>query len=761
LRKTISSKAQGVTRMVLQDIRDGEQINSMLETYTNIYSLAVTPQFLKQKPQWVLWGAEYIPEKDKVNKIPVNPRNYCNASSTNSATWASYENAVKALKPGYGLGFVLDKTDGLTGIDLDKCINDGAIEPWAQEIIRDIDSYTEISPSGTGIRLFVEADWPLGGNRKGQLEVYTQDRFLTVTGKHLEGTPVNVEHRQEAVDRLHKQYFTKQNVIEIPNKATALISLGDAEVIRIAERSKQGSAFQQLLAGNWQGVYESQSQADQAFCNMLAFWTGKNDAQMDSIFRSSGLYRSKWDEKHGVRTYGEMTISKAIADTRNIFEPRISRSSAQQDFGKPAYFDEEGAFIPAWLAEDILDEYSIKYAAGELWIYDSGVYQPGGEQKIAKIAQDKLGSATRTNRIRETLDFIKREIHSDLPKTKTEFINLQNGRLNWKTRELFPHSPEIFEITQLPVSHDILALCPVYDNYMETTLDPDVIQLAEEIIGYCLLPDTKFEKAIMCTGPGRNGKSIFLHLIQHLLGLENVANIALQEIEENRFRAAELLGKLANIFADLDSRALKGSSFFKMLVSGDSLTAERKFKDPFSFVNYARLIFSANKLPRSTDTTFAFYERWLIIPFDRVFDKNNPATDPDLRTKLAEPSELSGILNRALSGLQRLYFTGRFTEPESVKAALNEYQLLNDSVLAFCEDCVEIAPCNVITKKNLYSSYKIWCESQGLRPVSQTKLKPSLLKAFPQIKDGRDSNNGPRIWYGIELNEEAPKGYDF
>lgn len=747
---------------IANHILSPHEIQDKLLGYTRIYSLEALPQMLKENPQWILWKPEYLQDKDKVNKIPINPKNYRNASSTNPATWTSYDEAVSALIPGYGLGFVLSTDDGLTGIDIDKCIADNWIEPWVQEIINELGSYSELSPSGTGIRIFVEGNWPPGGNRKGQLEVYTHGRFLTVTGNHLEGTPFTVEPRQEALNSLHKEHFDKQNTVEMPQQVPAPVFLSDSELINIAKKSKQGSEFMRLLAGDWQGVYESQSQADQAFCNMLAFWTGKNEAQIDLMFRSSGLYRAKWDQMHGAQTYGQMTITKAVADTRNVFEPRvIPLSSAQADFAKPAYFDEQGTFIPAWLAEDILQEYHIKFAAGDFWIYDGGVFRPGGDHTLEKLAQDKLGNATRTSRIKETLDYIKRETYSELPKPQHNLINLKNGRLNWKTGELMPHDPNIFEIVQLPVTYDFLALCPIYDRYMETTLDPEVIQLAEEIIGYCLLPDTRFEKAVMCTGAGRNGKSLFLFIIQKLLGSENVANVALQELEENKFRAAELLGKLANLFADLDARALKGSSFFKMLVTGDPLTAERKFKDPFSFVNYARLIFSANKLPRSADTTFAFYERWLIIPFENTFDVNNPDTDPDLRTKLSSSGELSGILNRDLSGLQRLCFVGRFTEPASVRAALNEYQRQNDSVMAFCDECVEAAPDKTLTKQDFYFSYKVWCESQGLKPVSQKKMKPSLVQVFPHVREGRNGNYGPRVWFGIELSEDAPRAYGF
>ena len=539
------------------------EIQVKLSSYTQTHSLEVIPQKLKEKSQWILWRPEYLADKDKVNKIPTNPRNYRNASSTNPATWAPFNDAVSTLKLGYGLGFVLAVDDGLIGIDIDKCINEGVIEPWALAIIKGLNSYTEFSPSGTGIRIFVEGDWPPGGNRKGQLEVYTQRRFLTITGNHLEGTPITIEPRQEVIDALHKQYFSKEKVVEIPSHPPA-VSLSEPELIRIAKKSKQGAQFKRLLEGDWEGAYESQSQADQAFANMLAFWTGKNEAQMDLIFRNSGLFRNKWDEMHGAQTYGQMTITKAIADTRNVFQPKTPpRRDPQDDFTRPAYFDEQGTFIPAWLAKDILNECHIKYAAGELWIYDNGVYRSGREQKLEKLAQDKLGDATRTSRIRETIDFIKRDTYSDLPRPQSTFINVKNGRLDWRTGIIEPHNPNIFEIVQLPVTYDARATCPVFDKYLETTLEPDVIPLVEEIMGYCLIPNTKYEKAVMCTGAGRNGKSIFLYIMQQLIGNENVSNVALQELEENKFRAAELLGKLANVFADLDARALKGSSFLK------------------------------------------------------------------------------------------------------------------------------------------------------------------------------------------------------
>ncbi|MDD3899426.1 MAG: phage/plasmid primase, P4 family, partial [Syntrophomonadaceae bacterium] len=426
---------------------------------------------------------------------------------------------------------------------------------------------------------------------------------------------------------------------------------------------------------------------------------------------------------------------------------------------KRAYFDEQGTFIPAWLAEDLMVEYYIKNAASDFWIYENGVYRPGGDKVLAAAAQRKLGTFTRTSRIRETLDFIRRASYTELPKPNRNFINVRNGRLEWRTGKLYSHSPGTFEIVQLPVNYDPAATCPVFDRYLETTLDKDAAQLAIEIIGYCLIPDTRYEKAFMLTGSGRNGKSIFLSVIDNLIGTENVSHIALQDLEENKFKAAGLLGKLVNTFADLDSRALKSTTLLKMLTSGDPIDAEKKFKDGFTFTNYARLIFSANTIPRTSDTTFAFYERWVILPFERVFDVNNPNTDPGLREKLSAPEELSGILNKALIGLQNLYLLGGFTQPASVRAALSEYKKQNDSVLAFCDECVE--PGRFVSKAAFYNAYKMWCEQQGLRPVSQKRLKPSLLQSFPNVTEARDGNYGSRGWVGIQLNDEAPSIIEF
>src|SRR5215212_10794495 len=164
-------------------------------------------QNLRDLDQWVCWRLE---ERDgKPSKLPYSPLTGKRASSTNPDTWAGYSEAVAAYKQGGydGLGFVFTKVDDFVGVDLDHCLDfdTGEIEAWAQEIIDELDSYTEISPSGTGVHILLRATLPDGRNRKGPVEIYSHSRYFTVTGKHFEGTPRTIENRQEQILALRRR----------------------------------------------------------------------------------------------------------------------------------------------------------------------------------------------------------------------------------------------------------------------------------------------------------------------------------------------------------------------------------------------------------------------------------------------------------------------------------------------------------------------------------------------------------------------------
>jgi len=328
---------------------------------------------------------------------------------------------------------------------------------------------------------------------------------------------------------------------------------------------------------------------------------------------------------------------------------------------------------------------------------------------------------------------------------------LKNGVFDWQTGTLQEHSPEYEFITQIPIEYKENAECPNIDRFFLSTLPPDCIKLAKEIFGYCLLPDNRFQRAFMLIGTGANGKGTFINLLEAFLGRENISTIPLQELDNHKFKRAELFGKLANVFSDLDRKALKGTSYFKTVVAGDSIDAERKYGGPFFFRPYAKLVFSANEIPHSPDNTHAFHRRWCIIPFNNKFEGANE--DVEILKKLTTPEELSGLLNAALQGLVGLADNNGFTEPKTVIETKDDYRRASDSAYAFLSENTVAGPEKYVKKANIYEKYKEWCEKVGLLKLSNTKFNSRLKESFT-VQDTLKRDVG-KIWQGIGLiNEE-------
>jgi len=291
------------------------------------------PPELKGLPQWVSWSLEE--REGKSTKIPKNPKTGGNAMANDPGTWGEFDLAVGHWEAHRnngiaGVGFQFSTNDPFTGIDLDKCRNleSAEIEPWALEIVGHLNSYTEVSPSGTGLHIWIKGDLPPGGRRrKGKIEMYNSGRYFTVTGHHLEDTPTTIEDRQAELEALHGEVFGKPS--EEPKQGAGQstkapqggpVKLADDKLIDRISKSKVGNKFSELWRGDMDYLrsyyhYSSPSEADLALCSILAFWTRKDPEAMDHLFRRSNLMRPKWDEHRGEQTYGERTIAKAIADT--------------------------------------------------------------------------------------------------------------------------------------------------------------------------------------------------------------------------------------------------------------------------------------------------------------------------------------------------------------------------------------------------------------------------------------------------------------
>jgi len=297
------------------------------------------PEELRTLPRWVNW--QYRMRKGKRTKVPIDPRTGKEASCDDPATWGGFEHALDRLNRGEADGIGFQLSPPRVGIDLDKCRNPetGVIQPWAQEIIQSLNSFTEISPSGKGVHIWTKGTLPKGGRRKGHIEIYNSGRYFTVTGQHLEGTPISIEERQSELLTLHARLFANRNGKLNAGAKTHFAgpsSLTDGELINHAKSAKNGMKFSRLWAGEWRADYDSQSEADLALCMMLAFWTRRNSACIDRLLRQSGLYRDKWDERHSGdgRTYGQITVDKAVEQTLEVWNPAGESENAGPKTGE-------------------------------------------------------------------------------------------------------------------------------------------------------------------------------------------------------------------------------------------------------------------------------------------------------------------------------------------------------------------------------------------------------------------------------------------
>jgi putative DNA primase/helicase len=276
------------------------------------------PAEIRTSTRAVVW--KYQQRGDRRTKVPYVPRRpFVRAAVDDPSTWDTFDTALAALRAGHadGVGIVLAK-DYLAGTDFDDCVDvaTGALDVCTVPIVRALDSYTEVTPSGRGVHVLVHGTLPPGGRRRGHVEMYDEGRFFTVTGRHVAGTPLQIHERTAALAALHASVFGGSAAPPPAAQHRVLVEQNDATLLARARAARNGGKFGALYAGDT-SRYQSHSEADLALCNLLAFWTGSDAARMDTLFRSSGLMRAKWDEPRGTQTYGELTIAKALGCVTN------------------------------------------------------------------------------------------------------------------------------------------------------------------------------------------------------------------------------------------------------------------------------------------------------------------------------------------------------------------------------------------------------------------------------------------------------------
>jgi putative DNA primase/helicase len=284
------------------------------------------PIYLRERPQWVCWKYELSP-KGKWTKVPYQPGSGSKAASTRPAEWSSFTQVVEALDHYNGIGYCLADDEQIVGIDIDHAVSrdaDGGfvLDAVAQDIVDAMQSYTELSVSGTGVHVFAFGTKPGDRCRRGAVEMYSKERFLTFTGRRFKSVPATIEARPDQIKTVYQKYLEEPE--EFGPRHTAVSAVpheghADAEVLdKVRGPWKHQAPFLALYNGG-DGSYGSQSEADLALCGMLAFWAGPHPEQIDRLFRTSKLMRPKWDSKRSGSTYGADTIEKAIGGRTDFY----------------------------------------------------------------------------------------------------------------------------------------------------------------------------------------------------------------------------------------------------------------------------------------------------------------------------------------------------------------------------------------------------------------------------------------------------------
>lgn len=401
----------------------------------------------------------------------------------------------------------------------------------------------------------------------------------------------------------------------------------------------------------------------------------------------------------------------------------------------------------------------------ETWYYENGCYYPNGENIIKKILQQQepLQSIISNHFVNEVIasvkrkSFIKRE-EFDAPQN---LICLKNGVYDLNQDKLIDHSPEYLFKNQIQINYVPGADCPAIKQFFKDIVEEKNYLTLFEISAYLLYRDYFYQKAIMLNGTNDNGKSKYIGLLETFIGQKNFSSEELQNICHSTFSKAELFGKLMNSCADLPATIMENTGDFKKLTSGsDTISAQRKFGHPFQYKNYAKLIFSANEVPESKDTTDAFFKRWIIIDFPYKFvlglekpEGNLKPADTNILVKITTKEELEGLLMKSICILKDLIVRGSFIANPSVDEVKQRYLLKSNSAVVFLEtEITDMAPEGMkdtdydcfVPKDYLWTEYLEYCKDKRTTAKSPTAFYKEIKEKWGAYTEKKTIDLGVR-----------------
>ena len=407
-------------------------------------------------------------------------------------------------------------------------------------------------------------------------------------------------------------------------------------------------------------------------------------------------------------------------------EDEIETILRDDSFKKPVFFNKKGSFLFDKFATFIKNNNHIVKINGQLHIYKDGIYVNGAKYIEAEMIKH-IPNLNRSKRA-EVLTYLDILIDQSMEMSDAKYIAFKNCILDIETGETMEFSPEYVITNKINFDYNEDAYSEITDATLDKLAcnDDHIRDLLEEVIGYTFYRRNELRKAFVMLGDKANGKSTYLDMIKTLLGDGNTSALDLKELGD-RFKTAELFGKLANIGDDIGDDFIPNPAVFKKLTSGDRLNAERKGQDPFDFNNYSKMLFSANNLPRIKDKSGAVISRLVIIPFGATFTKDDPDYDPYIKYKLRKPESMEYLIQLGIDGLRRVLKNRCFTVSEKVQKELEEYEENNNPILLFFKEEPKIENEPTAT---VYRQYSEFCLANSFQAMSNIEFSKQVKKRF-------------------------------
>ncbi|MGO3307195.1 MAG: phage/plasmid primase, P4 family [Sphingobacterium sp.] len=643
--------------------------------------------------------------------------------------------------------------------------------------------------SGTGLHIIAKGRMPGDRKRKGNVEIYPDGRFFTVTGNSLSKYDEINEPTKSSLKRVYNKYLKDDKVVNLFNPSISELDLSESEIIARIHSSKSRDKFLNFMNGGWEKEYSSQSEADLGFANMLAFWCGRDYLKMDSIFRQSSMMRQKWDDKHGKTTYGEGTLYKAINETNNVYQGK--REPAKYDL---SFLENKKEMIKEFPmrgwddtgnADRFIDHFGdlARFSfIDKKWFYYNGSYwdldltgnvrsmvdamvemmksepvNAFGDLDLEEVEKEfgkhikRSRSSTGKKAVVEELKHRLTVLPNDFDKD-TMLMNTENGYVDLANGVLHEHDISKMFSQQANTEFTEKIDAPEWEQFLEDIFasDFELINYIQKAVGYSLTGSTREQAMFILHGNGRNGKSLFLETISDILGTYaktmQANSIIVKQTNGVNTDIARLKGARLVTSSEPNEGFRLDEGLLKQLTGGDKVTARKLYGDEFEFNPQFKLWLATNHKPIVRGTDDGIWRRLILVPFNVQIPDHK--VDKDLKYKLQR--EASGILNWAVDGCLKWQREG-LKVPSIIENASKGYRNEMDVLEGFIADCLSVGS-GTLPASIAYKAYKGWATDNNQYLMNSTKFGRELSMKYPKKRINTGIvYEGLQVKYGMEF----------